>query len=274
MTLAVRNRLVLFATIVAAIISFATIFIAILVLIKTPSSFSVGDRVLLGLCQLHLFAYSFYASIISVVFLPIFSFVCLIVIYLSFEKTQSIEITFFAAALFAISFEGLRILIPFYELWEPTLFYASTITRIVLASRIFLCIAVFSSGMFTTGATSGQLGSALFLEAFISIALAKIVPLNTHSLSSNFLITLGYSHILFAVFLSMVILTIIIFYILAKTRGILEYQGVAKGLFFFFTGYFFLTNSDAWLILVTSILIFIIGTRKIIKKIHAYHLWL
>lgn len=274
MTLAVRNRLVLFATIVTALIAIGTIFIAVLVFIKTPSSFYVGERILHILSQFSLFSYSFYASIASVVFFPIFSFICLIIIYLSFEKTQSIEITFFAAALFAISFEGFRILIPFYELWEPTLFYASTITRIVLTSRIFLCLAIYSSGIFTTGATSGQLGAALFLEAFLSFTLAKIIPLNTYSLSSNFLINIGYSHIIFTIFLCMVILTIIIFYILAKTRSILEYLGVAHGLYSFFIGYFFLMLSDTWLILIASILLFTTGTRIFVKKIHAYHLWL
>lgn len=274
MTLATRNRFVLFATIITALLSITTIIATVLIYVhKILPDQIPGIRQVRGLDTFFLTPYSSLASILSLNVYPIIAFITLSYVIFAFEKTQSVEITFFAACIFAFSLEALRIFIPLYALWDNTNFYSMAIARIILSSRIFIALGLLSSGLFTTGATSQQLGAALFLEFFLSFTLARAIPLDATSVSSNFLILPGYRSTIFTILVIIIVLTIFIYLILAKTKGITEYKYVALAVFILFLGLAFLAISDTWLFLAFGVTFSSLGGLLFLKKIHEYYLW-
>jgi len=274
MTLATRNRFVLSATIISAVLVLITGIATVVILIQNRLPAQIpGIRQISGLDDFFLTPYSPLASILTLNVFPVIALCSLLYMLVAFEKTQSIEITFFAACAFALAFEGLRICIPLYGLWDNSNFYLMTVARSILACRIFILLAILSSGLFTTGATSQQLGSALFLEAFFSFTLARAIPLNARSVSSNFLLLPGYDELLGIVFLTLGLLSILVYLILAKTRGIPEYRAAAAGLALMFCGYPLLAASDTWVILAAGTCLMVAGGALFLKKIHTFYLW-
>lgn len=274
MTLATRNRFVLSAMILSAVLTATALAATILILAQKRLPAEIpGLRQIPDLDSFFLTPYSALASVLALNAFPALALAGLVYILIAFEKTQSIEITFFAACAFALSFEGLRIFIPLYGLWDNSNFYLMTVSRMVLAGRIFIFLAILSSGLFTTGATSQQLGSALFLEAFFAFTIARAIPLNAGSVSSNFLILPGYGRLIAVVLVCLALLSMLVYLILAATRGIPEYRGAATGIALFLAGYTVLGASDTWIVLIAGTTLTAAGGSIFLGKIHTFYLW-
>jgi hypothetical protein len=274
MTIASRNRFIRLATALALTLTIACIVGLILVVIhKNLPPARPGIRQFPFPDDVRIAKYSPVASIASIGLFPLFALVGLGYILFAFEKTQTVEITFFAACLFAISLEGFRILIPLYQLGTNSSFIAVTVSRLVLFSRIFTILALLASGIFSTGHTGQQLGSSLFLLAFFSFFLANAIPVNSSNITSNFLIAPGYAGMIYT-FLSVIgVLAVLSYYIPGVTKGIAEYKQAAGGIILYLVGYGLLTLCDSWLFLGEGGALVLFGAGIYLDRLHRYYLW-
>jgi hypothetical protein len=184
MTIAARNRLIRIAAFFSlALVVVTIICITLTVLHKNLPQTAPGVRPFPELTAHKLTAYSPFASMVAISAFPFFALLGLCYILFAFEKTQTVEITFFAACLFASSLEAFRIFIPYYALWNNTVFYASAISRIAYFSRILTLLLLLSSSIYTTGQAIQQIGASIFLLTFFLFGLTNAIPVNTGSMS-------------------------------------------------------------------------------------------
>ena len=274
MTIASRNSFIRigaifsFALLVTAIVTAALVIARHGLPVTTP-----GPRPLAMLADLPLTPWSPVASMLAIAVYPLFSLLCLGYILFAFEKTQTVEITLFSACACAISLEAFRIFIPFYNLWVHTGFYAETISRVAYFSRILALILLLASAIFTTGETIQQLAPSIFMLAFFSFALAKVIPVNTGSMLSSFTMEVGYAHMLDLFFVVFGLLSALSYVILGKTRGVRQYMAAAGGLILFLAGYAMLTMCDTWIFLLAGSALLFAGAGLYLDRIHRYYLW-
>lgn len=274
MTIAARNRFIRFATIISLILVIGVLASTILILVhRSLPTVTPGFRPLAALENSRLTPYSPLAAILAIALFPFFSLAGLMYILFAFEKTQTVEITFFAACVFAVSFESLRLLIPLYGLWTNANFFSVTISRLVFFSRIFTLLALLSSAVFASGKTLQQLGPSIFLLAFFSFSLSTAIPVNSGNMSSIFLVASGYREtIRFFLFL-LGFLSALSYLILGKTRNIPEYSRSAGGLVLLLAGYAMLGTCDTWVFLAAGAILFFGGAWFYLNPIHRYYLW-
>lgn len=274
MTIATRNRLIRTAIIASTIISAVAIICVGVLIAKNSLPHTVsGSRPLPGLDNFRLFPYSPIASLLALVFFPLFSVFFLIFLLFGFEKTQTVEITFFAASIFIVSLESLRLFIPLYQLQLSSGFFSMTISRISLFSRIFFILSLLASGIFSTGQTSQRLGSAIFLLLFVSFSLSNAIPVNSGNNTSNFLLLPGYQITLSYLFVILSLLIATSYIILGKSRSSKDYSLIALASILLLVGYSLLTLCDSWFFLIAGGVLFFYGNWMYLSRMHRYYLW-
>lgn len=274
MTIATRNRFIRVATVISLALVILSTFSIIVLFIRGSLPLSPpGFRPLPFLNSFFLTPYSSVATVLAISILPFFSLTGLVYILFSFEKTQSVEITFFAACVFATSFEAIRLFIPFYDFWLHSNYLSVTITRFVFFSRIFSFLALLSSAIFATGKTVHHVGPSIFLLAFLSFSLANAIPINSATISSIFLNGSGYKEIIGLFFVLLAFLSMISYYILGKTYNIPEYSRCGTGIIGILLGYGLLTSCDSWLFFFSGSLLLAYGAYIYLKSIHRFYLW-
>jgi len=274
MTIAARNRF-LRAGLILAIVMLALSCVAAVVVLTggTLPAASPGTRPVPALDRLPFAPYSPVASLLSIAIFPLFSVVTLAFILFAFEKTQTIELTFFAATAFAIALESFRILIPLLELWANSNGYSVSVSRIALFGRLFAMLAALAGIIFVTGENAQQTGAAVFILAFFAFTLAKAIPVNSADMSSNFFVRNGYTAAI-EVFLGALGFFSVLGYLMqGLTRGVPEYVKAAAGLAAFIAGYAILLGCDSWVAFAGGILALFLGTRLFVMSLHSLYLW-
>lgn len=274
MTIATRNRFIRIAALISLFLVIMSVISVILILSRDllPAK-APGYRPLPILDDFFLTPYNPIAAIVAIGIFPLFALAGLIYILVAFEKTQTVEISFFAACVFATSFEAIRLLIPLNELWIHANFFSVTISRIVFFSRIFTLLALLSSAIFATGKTIQHVGPSIFLLSFFSFSLANAIPINSENISSNFLIPSGYKEIIIFFFLLLAVLCALSYFILGKRKNIPEYSRAATGVVLSLIGYFLLCACDSWIFFAGGSILFFTGSWLYLKPIHQYYLW-
>lgn len=274
MTLATRNHFIRIATLTVLVFVLLTLAAFILILVRNEDIPALPQARTIGfLSDFILTPYSPMAAIAAITLFPLLSFTGLIYILFAFEKTQTTEITFFAACVFIVALEGVRILIPVYSGWMTAGFYISAISRVVLFCRLFTTLCLLSSIIFTTGQTSQQIGPSIFLMAFFSFSLVNVVPFNSANLSTSFFIIPGYSQMIFLFMGVLGLLSSVSYLVQGKLRNAKEYTRAAGGILLILIGYSLLSFCDSWLFFASGTILLIQGTWLYLKQIHRYYLW-
>lgn len=274
MTIAARNRFLRAALAMAAILlaGAAVAVIAVLTGDYLPAE-APGTRPLPFLGSLPLFRYSPVASVLAVAAFPLFAAASLAFILFAFEKTQTVELTFFAAAAFAVALESLRLVMPLRDLWVGSMVYSVSISRVALFARLMALLSILGGIIFATAENSQQTGAGVFILSFFSFSLAKAIPMNTSDLAANFYVRSGYPRAM-ETFLAIVgILSVAAFLLQGIRRGIPEYRRSAAGLAVFLAGYGLLLSCDAWAIFAAGTALFFGGARMFLRGLHSYYLW-
>jgi len=274
MTIATRNRFIRLATLFSFAMAIAALASIVLMLLHhgLPESLP-GKRPFAALETLSLTHWSPLATVAAIGVLPVFSLGCLLYILFAFEKTQTVEITFFAACACVISLEALRIFVPLYGLWTYANFFTVAISRAALFARIFILLALLASVILTTGESIQQIGPNVFLLAFFSLSLANVIPVNSGAMASTFVTPIGFRGMVSALLVILALLGIISYLVQGKTRGIQEYGPAAMGLASFLTGYALLILCDSWLFFFAGTALLFLGAWRYLDSIHRYYLW-
>ena len=267
MTIATRNHFIVLATIITALLCLIAIGAAVFIFVFHAIPAGIGsNRTLSFLNDFFLTSYSLPASIIALMFL-------LLYIIVAFEKTQTMEITFFAVCMFALAFESMRMIIPLCSLWTSFSVSSAVISRIVIFSRFLFLFALLASGIVTASEKNQQIGVIIFLLAFFSFCISNIIPMNSGSVTSCFIIEPGYGDTIHLFFVIFGIMSIISYLIPGIRREIPEYKEAAGGLCLLLAGYSVLTMCDSWLFLIGGVILFCCGVWIYLDRLHQYYLW-
>ena len=195
MTIAARNRFIRFATIISLALALAVIASVILILIhRSLPTEAPGFRPLGALEGFRLTPYSPTATVLAIGIFPFFSLAGLLYILFAFEKTQTVEITFFAACVFAVSFESLRLLIPLYEVWSLATFFSFSLsTAIPVNSGSMSSIFLVASGYRETIRFFLFLLGTLSALSYLILGKTRNIPEYSRSAGGIVLLLAGYA---------------------------------------------------------------------------------
>ncbi len=274
MTIAARNRFIRIGALVSLFLVIATsASIAYMTLKGTLPSVRPGPRGFAFLDTFSLAPFSPAAVALSAGLFPLFSLLCLVYVLFAFEKTQTIEITFFAAAACSVSLEALRILVPLGETLAIAVASPVAVSRAILFCRVFSALSLLASVIFTTGQTAQQLGASVFLIGFVSFSLVSAVPFNATRLFSNYLVRPGFSVTITAFLSAIGLLAVASYLIQGKTRASSDYTAAGLALLSFLSGYAILSYCDSWAFLGAGGFLLFAGGWQYLNRIHRYYLW-
>lgn len=273
MTIAARNRLIKLGMLFSCLLSIISISIFIFICINPDSAGSGGERRFLTFPDFFLFDFNFYAATAGILAMTLLSTTTCFRMYFLFEKTTSIEITFFAAGIISISLESIRMMVPLYNLWQAQPLFIYIISRTVFFSRIFFILAVLAGAIFSFEKNFQQGGTALFSLVFLAFLTARFLPVNYSDSTSLFFLAPGYLNILIFLSCFMCVTAVISFIIQGITKNDKAYYTTAAGCTFMLTGWILLCLCDNWVFLCAGLILQILGTEKYLRSLHTYYMW-
>ncbi|EFW37133.1 hypothetical protein HMPREF9554_02385 [Treponema phagedenis F0421] len=211
--------------------------------------------------------------LISIVFFAFFVPSLLAYTYLLFEKTHAIEISFFALFIFTLSFEGLRLLFPFYPLRISRFISIAGIARIVIFFRFLEILSLLTSSLFANRIMTRETTAIGFLICCVAFSIAHALPVNTYGNTSVFFFSYGYEWSTTIVFAILCLLSVISYYLIGKIKDIKEYKLAALALLVLLSGYALLLTGVSWFAIIFGIVLFASSSIFFIKKIHEFYLW-
>jgi len=204
----------------------------------------------------------------------LYSLVTIILIYYFFEKTQSPEILFIGFFVLSMTFEFVRIIIPFRMIFSFPAEFLVTASRILLFGRHFGLFSLFAASVYAAGLDSqnqNNISSVLILAALV---IALNVPIDGLTWDSTFMLWNGYRSMFNMLETGIMLVTMVTFFISAYTRGSSSYVYTGIGAFLMLAGRNILINSDTLFALIPGAAILVTGTLFVCTRLHKEYLWL
>jgi len=217
--------------------------------------------------------YSPIAVSTAVLLFSITSFASLLYTYFAFRKLQSTEIVFFELFLFSLSWEALRLLLPYFSFSSIIVAELSSISRLLYFFRFMALFSLLGMALFSTVNITRQKTFIVATFIFISLMLSMSCPFDSTQVNYLFLagqpFMQGYVTLLAtsSVFL---ILTLIFYYLYERLQERLYMIGSSISLV---AGYAVLLFSGDYWTLSFGIFFFLYGVINIIKNIRSIYLW-
>lgn len=274
MTIAGRNRVLIFGICIAALmvigsVSYCIVIIAHNLLAQLPT---VPESTF-WLLRLPFFAYNNYAVMIGIASLPLIALILLICVFFLFEKTHALEISFFSLFIFALSVESLQLLFPLQTYYPLLPVFMASIARIIFFFRFVACLVLLTSSLFAHKTFTRETGSIIFLLSFIAFALSHAIPIDTvHSLSF-FSFSQSYRYLLYSFSGIVCALAVLSFLLVGIYRSITEYRKAALRLLAMLIAYIALLYIGSWFFTVLGIGVLLAGGFFFLKAIHQFYLW-
>lgn len=268
MTIRIRNRLI-FALFISSII-FLLINISLLIVSLANGTFYINSISNLNK-SFSLIRYNQICVILSLFFEQLFVIVVSIVVYRTFEKTQSSSIIYFCLFLFSFITDALR-------LWIPLLNISDTFSKLYmflgnasLFSKLMYPIALLYTVLGASEDQRQNIEKKLVIIIFACVFFADFIPLNTTNTLPNFAV--DYSFRKAIQFYSLITLTsaVVILFISNKKR--LYNQITTAGFILLWFGKFFIYNSTNILRFVLAIIFLSTGAVLYLKELHNQYLW-
>jgi hypothetical protein len=215
--------------------------------------------------------YAVHASLAGAV---LYALAVLILIYHSFETTQSPEILF--VAFFAGSFaaEAVRIILPLGQLYDIPGLYLLMTSRILLFSRYFGIFSLFAASVSAAGLEVQKYRTVILIITVATLIIALGVPIDTQTWDSSLNMINGYISLFRLIEASVVLFTVISFFIAAYSRGSKEYVIIGIGALLAFFGRNLLLHADTWAASIPGILFLSLGMWFMCTQLHKIYLWL
>jgi hypothetical protein len=277
MTLYGRNVLFRVEIIISALFIAGTVILAFKVLPICPAVMEESVRRSPGIIQgliASFLAPSPYVPFISLAGGGIYSFVTLVLIYVSFEKTQAPEILFITLFVLSFSFEAVRLLTPLQKIWVIPSVYLLLASRILLFGRFFGIFALFAAGVYAAGLEVQKQLNVILIIVFISLFISLGIPIDILTWDSSFSMINGYLSLFRMTETVILVITMMSFFISAWSRGTPEYIAIGTGSFLVYAGRNILLSGDTWISPVPGLLLLAAGAWLICTKLHKVYLWL
>lgn len=274
MTIAGRNRILIFGICIAVlmVVGSAGCCIAIVVHNLLTALPVPPESTFEGL-KLPFFAYNNYAVMIGIASLPLIALILLICVFVLFEKTHALEISFFGLFIFALSVEALQLLFPLQARYPLLTVFMASIARIIVFFRFGACLALLTSSLFAHKTFTRETGSIIFLLCFIAFALSHAIPIDTVHTVSFFSFSRSYRYLLYSFSGIVCVLAVVSFLLVGIYRSIAEYRKAAIRLLVMLIAYTLLLYTGSWLFTVLGIGALLAAGFFFLKAIHQFYLW-
>ena len=274
MTIAGRNRILVFGICIAALmmagnISCCITIVAHNLLAEMPAAPESAFRLL----RLPFFAYNNYAVMVGIVSLPLTSLLLLVFIFFLFEKTHALEISFFSLFIFALSVESLQLLFPLQVRYPLLTVFMAPIARTIFFFRFGACLALLTSSLFAHKTFTRETGSIIFLLSFVAFALSHTIPIDTVHTLSFFSFSRSYRYLLYSFNGILCVLAVLSFLSVGIYRSIVGYRKAAIRLLVMLIAYTVLLYSGSWFFTLLGITVLLAGGFFFLKAIHQFYLW-
>ena len=273
MTITVRNRIIKGGAAASSLLSLLALSAFVLLCLHTERDIPEGLTRFARLPDTSLFSLNFYASAGAALVLTLAGTITLLRVYFLFEKTPSIEITFFSAGLIAVSAECVRLLAPIFSVWQTRPLSLILISRAVLFVRVFFVLSLLAGAIFSIEKTMQNSGTLLFFIFVASFFTAAGVPVNYSEPRSAFFLMPGYSVMLTLIFALLLLISPFSFALQAKARGAPEYYKTAAGCLCLSLGWLLLGLCDCWALLDAGLILFFVGASLYVRSLHKLYLW-
>lgn len=274
MTIAGRNRILIFGICIAALMAVGSISCCIVIvahnlLAELPTAPESAFRLL----RLPFFAYSNYAVMAGVVTFPLIALTLLICVFFLFEKTHALEISFFSLFIFALSVEALQLLFPLQVRYPILTVFMPSIARIIFFFRFGACLALLTSSLFAHKTFTRETASIIFLLSFSAFALSHVIPIDTIHTVSFFSFSHSYRYLLYSFSGIVCALAVVSFLLAGIYRSIPEYRKAAIRLLAMLIAYTVLIYTGSWFFTVLGIGALLAAGFFFLKAIHQLYLW-
>ena len=274
MTIAGRNRILIFGICIAALMAVGSISCCIVIvahnlLAELPTAPESAFRLL----RLPFFAYSNYAVMAGVVTFPLIALTLLICVFFLFEKTHALEISFFSLFIFALSVEALQLLFPLQVRYPILTVFMPSIARIIFFFRFGACLALLTSSLFAHKTFTRETASIIFLLSFSAFALSHVIPIDTIHTVSFFSFSHSYRYLLYSFSGIVCALAVVSFLLAGIYRSIPEYRKAAIRLLAMLIAYTVLIYTGSWVFIVLGIGALLAAGFFFLKAIHQLYLW-
>lgn len=210
-----------------------------------------------------LFSQNFISVIVSIFIFSAYVPITLSIILRLFEKTQAMEIVFYAVFLLGCFMEQARMLMPLFDLWKTYTVLLNTIGRIVICGRMLAPLSLFFIPVFTELKHRQDFTQNIILAILIAVFTGLLMPLDASKTTSTCTVVWSYEEIFFAVRLLLFIASVICF------KG----KGNLVGYIILFAGYSCLCIADSIAVLSAGAVLLIAGTYRFIVAYHKMYLW-
>ena len=274
MTIAGRNRILIFGICIAALMVVGSISCCITIIVHNLfAELPAVPESTFRLLRLPLFAYNNYAAMVGIAALPLIALTLLVCIFFLFEKTHALEISFFSLFIFALSIESLQMLFPLQVRYPILTVFMTSIARIIFFFRFGACLSLLTSSLFAHKTFTRETGSIIFLLSFIAFALSHIIPIDTVQALSFFSFSRSYCYLLYSFSGIVCALAVISFLLVGIYRSITEYRKAATRLLVMLIAYTLLLYTGSWFFTTLGIAALVTAGFFFLKAIHQFYLW-
>ncbi|HAM78701.1 MAG TPA: hypothetical protein DCP61_05935 [Treponema sp.] len=218
------------------------------------------------------FPVAFPAVVAGAVFFMLYGCLCTLAVYLMFEKTQAVEISYFSGFLIGCCFEGARLLISVKD-FQPSSWTVIFMARIVLSGRILCPISLLFAALLRENEQRQNFERNFLIMIIISAFAGLTLPMNSLNHSTTSTIFCGCRGILIiyvAVVVILTLLTLFMHYMQSKSNN----SALILASFAVMTlGYLILCNEDNYIALTVGVALFASGSMGYLKGIHSSYLW-
>lgn len=277
MTVTVRSKLKLLSLLLSLLLASFAVF-SFLMSFFSHSYIASPERLLaFGLTPSfysHLnLEYSPLAVSTVVLTFSITAFGSLLYTYFAFRKIQSTEIIFFELFLFSLSWESLRLLLPYFAFSPIIVAELSSISRLLYFFRFMALFSLLGMALFSTINIARQRTFIVATFIFVSLMLSMSIPLDSTQINYLFLagqpFMQGYVTLL-ATSSACLILTLVFYYLYERIQERLYMIGSGISLV---VGYSVLLFSGDYWTLAFGLFFFLYGVANMIRNIRSIYLW-
>ncbi len=212
--------------------------------------------------------YSFPAAVSGILFFPLLGALVSFAIYRGFEKTPSMEITYFLGVIVECIAEGIRILVPVLELGHSFSFLLVAVGRIVVAGRIACVLSIFFASAFSSNEEIQNQERNLTIIIASSCLCAFFYPVNTNVIEPFIMVQMGYRRFFIVIRFLVVACSLVSMIQEAIASGSRAYLLKMVGVVIFTVGYSILCSCTNWIVFGLSIAFVSAGVLIYLKVIH------
>jgi hypothetical protein len=235
--------------------------------VRRPSGFF---QVIIG----HFLGANFFAVHVSMAASVVYSFFAIILIYYFFEKTQAPEIMFVAFFVISFSTEAMRLILPLGQIYDISSLYLLFSSRVLLFGRYFGIFSLFAASVYAAGFEVQKQHYILLAITVATLVIALGIPIDTEIWDSSLNMINGYTSMFRLLEAGTCFITIMSFFIAARSRGSREFIFIGTGASMVFLGRNLLISADTWAGPLLGLLFLMAGTWFICARLHKVYLWL